>query len=96
MAAAAIKNLAHGHSPKLLRSNSKHFGQPKTIDPEEQEKEKNFIERFTENPRPLSPHQISQDPRNKELGCASRQLRVQDFKLLKTIGTGSAIQNCRT
>ena len=90
MAAAAIKNLAHGHGPKLLRSNSK-FGQPKPIDPEEQEKEKNFIERFTENPRPLSPHQISQDPRNKELGCASRQLRVQDFKLLKTIGTGWAV-----
>ena len=88
MAAAAIKNLAHGHGPKLLRSNSKAFGQPKPIDPEEQEKEKNFIERFTENPRPLSPHQISQDPRNKELGCASRQLRVSDFKLLKTIGTG--------
>lgn len=88
MAAAAIKNLAHGHGQKFLRSNSKASSQPKLIDHEQQEKEKHFIAGFTELTRPLSPHQIAKDPRNKELGVTSRQLTLKDFELLKTIGTG--------
>lgn len=42
------------------------------------------------DPRPLSPGSIAEDPRNKKLGMSSKTLRVQDFELLKTLGTGGA------
>ena len=32
--------------------------------------------------------QIAQDPQHKQLGFSSQQLRVEDFDLMKTLGTG--------
>lgn len=55
---------------------------------EKEEKEKRFVSQYEDNKRPLSPNSIVKDPRNKELGCASRQLKVNDFELVKTLGTG--------
>ena len=58
---------------------------------EKEEKEKRFVSQYEDNKRPLSPNSIAKDPRNKELGCASRQLKVNDFELVKTLGTGESI-----
>jgi hypothetical protein len=32
--------------------------------------------------------QIGQDPYDKQLGYSSQQLRLEDFELMKTLGTG--------
>lgn len=77
----------HGH--KLFRSNSSNLSaHDKPIDEEQRRKEKDFISCFECNQAPLSPSQIAETPRNKEVGAASKQLRVGDFELIKTIGTG--------
>ena len=64
------------------------MGTEKPIDEEQKQKEKNFIACFECNGPPLSPSQIAENPRSKEVGAASKQLRVGDFELIKTIGTG--------
>jgi hypothetical protein len=33
--------------------------------------------------------EIAQEPRDKQLGFSSQQLRVEDFELMKTLGTGT-------
>lgn len=88
MAAATM----HPHLPstgglRVLGSNA-----PVSTDtaPDEcRQKEKDFIAQFEDEPRPLSPKFIAQDQRNKRLGMSSKHLRLQDFELLKTLGTGA-------
>src|SRR5271170_5550011 len=42
--------------------------------------------------REISPaERIGQDPRHKRLGLSSQKLRVEDFELMKTLGTGKEI-----
>ena len=36
----------------------------------------------------LSPEEISKDPETKQLGRSSRHLKVTDFDLMRTLGTG--------
>ena len=84
MATAALKKMV---SP-LRSSNAP--SQPEPRDDERGEEEKQFIAQYKQNKRPLSPSQIAQDPRNKHLGESSPQLRVEDFELIKTLGTGMA------
>ena len=89
MATAKFKSHFHGpHGHKLFRTNSSSLGTEKPIDEEQKQKEKNFIACFECNGPPLSPSQIAENPRSKEVGAASKQLRVGDFELIKTIGTG--------
>ena len=38
---------------------------------------------------PLSPSEIAKDPTEKHVGKSSKYLRKEDFKLMKTIGTGT-------
>lgn len=38
--------------------------------------------------RPLSPENITKAPQKKGLGYSSHNLKVSDFELLRTIGTG--------
>ena len=53
------------------------------------EQEKHFIAEFAEPHHPLPPEEVQQDPRNKELGKSSRGLSVEDFDLVRTLGTGA-------
>ncbi len=48
--------------------------------------EKSFVAHFSRDPRPLSPSRIAES--NKKLGATSKELRLEDFQLLKTLGTG--------
>lgn len=84
-AAAAI----HAHLPStgglpILGSNAPVRSGPG----ESREEEKAFIAQFDNDPRSLSPRLIAEDPKNKKLGMSSKTLRLQDFELLKTVGTG--------
>jgi protein kinase A len=36
----------------------------------------------------LTPHEIAENPDEKRLGFSSRNLSIDDFTLLKTLGTG--------
>lgn len=96
MATAKFKSHFHApHGHKLFRSNSSNLANEKPIDEEQKQKEKNFIACFECNASPLSPSQIAENPRNKEVGAASKQLRVGDFDLIKTIGTGKVAMDIR-
>jgi len=89
MAAAAM----HAHLPStggipILGSNAP--ARSGSASGERREKEKAFIAKFDNDPRPLSPKLIADDPKNKKLGVSSKSLRLQDFELLKTLGTGKS------
>ena len=47
-----------------------------------------FVAHYEDDGRILSPRQIAQDPRHKTLGGSSSGLRIEDFDLIKTLGTG--------
>ncbi|KAI4087839.1 MAG: hypothetical protein LQ344_006531 [Seirophora lacunosa] len=86
MATASIKHGAH----KLLGRDHK----PATsalpqVDNEKCQQEKRNIASFYDNAKPLPPDQIADSPRNKDLATSSRNLRIQDFELIKTLGTGT-------
>jgi protein kinase A len=53
------------------------------------EQEKQFVAHFSDQHDPLPPEEVQQDPRNKELGRSSRALSVNDFELVRTLGTGA-------
>ncbi|KAI4170527.1 MAG: hypothetical protein LQ343_004904 [Gyalolechia ehrenbergii] len=83
MATATLKHGAH----KLLGHNKPANSDPPPVDNEKCRQEKQFIAEFYDNSRPLPPEEIADSPRNKELATSSRQLRIQDFELIKTLGT---------
>ena len=88
MAAERFKNkikAPHGHH--LFRSNSSTLSEA-PVDEEGRQKERHFIECYECNSVHLTPEQIDDTPKNKEVGASSKQLRVGDFELIKTIGTG--------
>ena len=88
MAAERFKNkikAPHGHH--LFRSNSSNLSES-PVDEEGRQKERHFIECYECNSLVLTPEQIDDAPKNKEVGASSKQLRVGDFELIKTIGTG--------
>ncbi|KAI9889579.1 MAG: serine/threonine protein kinase, AGC [Vezdaea aestivalis] len=51
--------------------------------------EKAFIAQVSQDHQPLSPEQITDYAHTKKLGQSSRQLRIDDFELIKTLGTGT-------
>lgn len=55
---------------------------------EQERQERDFIAHNNSSSAVLSPSEIAQDPKKKDLGKSSRALRIQDFDLLKTLGTG--------
>ena len=96
MATAKFKSHFHApHGHKLFRTNSSNLAIEKPVDEEQKQKEKDFIACFECNGPPLSPSQIAENPRSKEVGAASKQLRVADFELIKTIGTGKIAAGVR-
>lgn len=92
MATAKFKQHFHApHGHRLFRSNSSNIVNEQPIDEVQRQKEKDFISCYECNHAPLDPSQIEDTPRNKEVGFASKQLRVGDFDLIKTIGTGTHV-----
>lgn len=94
-AAAAIQAIMPHH---ILGSSKETQGPAKATTPpprdeEQEEKERQFVAQFSERKEPLPPAEIAQDPQNKVLGGSSSQLRLDDFKLLKTLGTGIHTQD---
>lgn len=49
----------------------------------------------SKNKEVLSPDQITQDPEHKKLGLSSDHLKVTDFELMRTLGTGMAAWKTR-
>lgn len=89
MATASLKHGAH----KLLGHNKPAASDPSPIDNAKCQQEKQNISAHCDNARPLPPDQIATSPRNKELATSSKNLRIQDFELIKTLGTGERITN---
>ena len=90
MATAKLKqHFHHPHGPhRLFRTNSSNLVGEHPVDEHERQKERNFLCCYECNQAPLSPGEISDAPQNKEVGTASKNLRIGDFELMKTIGTG--------
>ena len=89
-AAAAVQSVLPHH---LLSSNAPSERTPTSTPPprdeEQQRAQRQFVAQYEEYGRTVSPSAIAQDPKNKELGGSSSQLRLADFVLLKTLGTGN-------
>ena len=89
-AAAAVHSVLPHH---LLSSNAPsertRTSNPPPRNEEQKQAQRQFVAQYQEDGRTISPAAIAQDPRNKELGGSSPQLRVTDFELLKTLGTGT-------
>ena len=58
------------------------------------QEEKDFIAAYQERHSVLQPEEIAQHPKNKLLGSSSKNLSVNDFELLKTVGTGKTRLIC--
>ncbi|KAF2431023.1 Pkinase-domain-containing protein [Tothia fuscella] len=52
------------------------------------EDEKRFITEWDEGDQ-MTPQQIAEDPEKKRVGASARFLRLDDFELVKTLGTGT-------
>jgi protein kinase A len=102
-----IKSALVSHVP-LLRSNdgdsrdnghSPHGNFPRSGEQESEEDkhahedEKRFVSAWEDNKRPLSPAEVASDPEKKQVGHSSRHLRLDDFELIKTLGTGAHTQS---
>lgn len=86
MSATLVEKI-HSHSHNVFHRRSVDTRPPD--DPEERQREKDFITDYERNPAPLSPGHIAEDPAHKALGHPSPQLRLEDFQLIKTLGTGA-------
>jgi len=98
MAAAAkhlFSSLNH-HRQSISKSSglsrSKTNEDPETYN-KRKEEEKHFIASWEcgSQRKPLSPSEISKDPSQKHVGHSSKHLKCDDFKLLKTLGTGATV-----
>ena len=76
----------HSGSGQLSRE-TKDGRPPEDLNSEER-KERDSIAQSNTTARILPPQEIAQDPQNKALGKSSSALRIQDFDLVKTLGTG--------
>ena len=103
MAAAAkhlFADLRHGHQGRRT-SESKKQAKNAEDDPTFQrnkEDEKHFIAQWEvgSHKKPLSPTEVAKDPIQKQVGLSSKCLRIEDFKLLKTLGTGTVSSSPRS
>ncbi|KAI9812768.1 MAG: serine/threonine protein kinase, AGC [Pycnora praestabilis] len=78
-APSGLRNMLKGHAPKASSHPSA----------EQRQEEKDFIADFCGDARPLSPSHIAEDPINKKLGASSKAVGINDFELIKTLGTGT-------
>jgi len=85
MATAAIKNHL---IPNALRSNDQDNNQDRRAQ-DAVEHEKQFLVHWEDERRPFEPEEITEQSDWKRLGQSSNHLRPDDFRLIKTLGTGS-------
>jgi protein kinase A len=95
--AAALQHLV----PHVLRSNhdddrdNSQGSYPPSGKEESQEdkraheEEKRFISSWDDHKRTLSISEVASDPEKKKVGHSSGHLRLDDFELVKTLGTGA-------
>ncbi|MCJ1286867.1 serine/threonine protein kinase, AGC [Xylographa opegraphella] len=89
-AAAAIQSMIPRHLPGSKKSSKPAEDVPRAPhNNEEQEREKHFVAQMTTLAEPLPPKEIAENPKHKQLGGSSHQLRIDDFELVKTLGTGT-------
>lgn len=96
MAAAAkhlFADLRHGNQSRTSSESKKQFKNAED-DPtfqKNKEDEKHLIAQWElgSHKKPLSPSEVAKDPIQKQVGISSKCLRLEDFKLLKTLGTGT-------
>jgi protein kinase A len=88
-----LSNVFHEAQGALHNVHLPRHSSQSTMSPTERksiaEQEKQFVAHFSEQHEPLPPEEVSQAPRNKELGRSSRALTVHDFELVRTLGTGA-------
>ncbi|KAL9605188.1 MAG: hypothetical protein Q9179_001620 [Wetmoreana sp. 5 TL-2023] len=89
MATATIKHGAH----KLLGRDKPSASDPPPVNNEKCQQEKQNLSNFFDDARPLAPDQVAECPRKKDLATSSKNLRIQDFELIRTLGTGERILN---
>lgn len=98
--ATAAKNLFssirhhehHRHSTSSSRKPEKRESQDDYK--KGKEDEKHFIASWESGSQrtPLSPVEIGKDPSQKHVGSSTKHIQCSDFKLLKTLGTGSFLR----
>src|SRR5271156_1580390 len=90
--AASAQNHRHLLTPTTPRSSSNpNPTRQGSSAPSVRQEEKNFVIANYEvaaGRETVPPEQIAQDPQNKQLGFSAQQPRVEDFELMKTLGTG--------
>ena len=88
-AAAAIQSIIPRHLPGSSKRTKPAEDVPRApYNHEEQEREKHFVAQMTALVEPLPPKEIARDSKHKQLGGSSHQLSLEDFELIKTLGTG--------
>lgn len=76
-----------GHSDHDKGQHGKPAKRSASADAQHQH-EKDFVIEYRRNSEVLAPEEVAEDPANKKLGASSQQLRLDDFELMKTLGTG--------
>jgi hypothetical protein len=85
MAAAAATQSIMPHN--LLGKAIKHV---RKHDEDVQHRDLQFIAHYGDNGTVPSPSQVAQSPKKKGLAWSSKGLTIDDFELIKTVGTGAA------
>ena len=99
--ATAAKNLFssihHHHSNRSSTNSSRKPEKRESADDYKKgkEDEKHFIASWEAGSQKtvLSPVEVAKDPSLKQVGSSTKHLQVNDFKFLKTLGTGALEEN---
>ena len=84
----------HGEKeqPSLQQELPEDRGEQHDLDPAAQRREQESIAQLHASDEVLPPDQIDQSPQAKDLGkSSSGMLRIEDFDLVKTLGTGRGL-----
>jgi hypothetical protein len=84
---------AQGHKQYLRPSNPQNARSASNPQPTRQQ-EKALVLNYADAAKAkevLPPEDVSKDPEHKQLGHSSRHLKVTDFELMRTLGTGMDI-----
>lgn len=91
MATSVIHKTAHPLSSSKSDSVNTNSTSPPSNHAQKMEtaqQEKEFVAHYADQTRSLRTEEIQEDRRNKELGHSSKSLSVEDFELVRTLGTG--------
>ena len=77
-----------GHSDHDDHRNQKPQQRSAADDAQHQDEKDFIVNEVQQNSLILPPEEDAEHPKNKKLGASSQQLRIEDFELMKTLGTG--------